>query len=126
MTQVSGKKGEHVRQWKCANGICDIAVAELPGFGARRALATDAGVVTVSRVFDRGGLHLRVAPIDKLTSAKSVALFDDLENGKESWLRGFELLPFGRGAALVVTTTGGVYVLKIEGDKVTPVEVEHS
>lgn len=126
MTQVSGKKGEHVRQWKCANGICDIAVAELPAFGVRRAIATDAGVVTVSRVFDRGGLHLRVAPIDKLTTAKSVALFDDLENGKDSWLRGFELLPFGRGAALVVTTTEGVYVLAIEGDKVRPLDVEHA
>lgn len=124
MTEVSGKNGDLVRQWKCANGICDLAVAQVPGFGKRRALTTDAGVVTVSRVFERGGLHLRVAPIDKLATATTKPLFDDLENGKESWLRGFELLPLGRAALLTVNTIEGVYALKIDGDKLTPLDVE--
>jgi hypothetical protein len=126
MTKITGRKGELVRQWTCANGICDIAVAELPGQSVRRAIATDAGIVTVSRLYDRGGLHVRVAPIDKLATAKSTALFDDFEQGSESWLRGFELLPFGRAAALVVTTTRGVYVLKIDGEKITPLNVNQS
>lgn len=125
-TRVTGKNGELVHQWKCANGICDNAVAQLPGYGKRRAISTDAGVVTVARAFDRGGVHLRVAPIDKLTTTKSVPLFDDLENGKESWLRGYELFPLGAGAAMVVTTTEGVFVVRIDGEKVTPLNVDQS
>lgn len=122
-TSTPDKMGGYVNQWKCANGICDFATAKLPAFGPRKAIATDAGIVTVSRAFDRGGVHLRVAPIDKLATQKSVVLFDDYES-KDSWLRGFELLPLGSGAALVVTTTEGVYLVRIDGDKVTPLDVD--
>jgi hypothetical protein len=125
-TQVTSTKGDQLLVINCANGLCSDTTAKLPGLGARVATATDEGIVTVARVFDRGGVFMRTGAASALANAQSVPLFDDSEKG-ESWLRGMELYPLGKAAALVLSTTAGTYVLRVDGDgKVTPLDVDQS
>ncbi len=122
-TQVPSSKGDQVLVITCANGLCGDTTAKVPGLGARVAVATDFGIVTVARVFERGGVFMRTGAASALANAASIPLFDDSEKG-ESWLRGMDVYPLGKSAALVLSTTQGTYMLRIdEGGKVTPLDV---
>lgn len=123
-TQVPSSKGDQVLVITCNNGLCSDTTAKLPGLGARVAVATDTGIVTVARVFERGGVFMRTGAAATLEKSPSIPLFDDSEKG-ESWLRGMDLYPLGKAAALVLSTTQGTYLLRIdEGGKVTPLDVD--
>jgi len=124
LTQVVGDKGGQVLAITCNNGLCADATANLPALGQRAAVGTDGGIITVARVFDRGGVFMRTGAITALSTATSIPLFDDSEKG-ESWLRGMDLYPLGKSAALVLSTTSGTYLLRVDGDgTVTPLNVE--
>jgi hypothetical protein len=74
---------------------------------------------------DNGGVRMRVGAPDQLATAPETILLDDhIRDGAyrdESTLIGFELLPFGRSAVLLLGTVEGVYALVVEPDgKVAP------
>jgi hypothetical protein len=112
LTRVTGRAHDVVRQWTCAHGSCVDREAHLPESPERAAVTTDAGVVTVARK-DRT-LRLRIGAIGALAAAADRLLFD----GSDGWLGGFELLPAGSAAALVVSTTRGTFVVRIDGSGV--------
>jgi hypothetical protein len=125
-TQVTSNKGDQVLVINCTNGLCSDTTAKLPGLGARVAVATEGGIVTVARVFDRGGVFMRTGAASALANAVSIPLFDDSEKG-ESWLRGMDLYPLGKAAALILSTTSGTYLLRVEADgTVSPLDVDQA
>ncbi|MBX3260625.1 MAG: hypothetical protein KF782_13110 [Labilithrix sp.] len=98
----------------------------LPKF-APLALPLDGKLLLVWRAGRRGGLRMRLAPIEHIASAEDVVLFDDrIQDGRVSErstlleIRGWSRE--GR-AVVLVGTTAGVWALGVDGDgKVTPIE----
>jgi hypothetical protein len=121
LTRVTGAANDVIKQWRCAEGRCDGREARVPPSVLRSAVTTDSGIVTIAR-FDRR-LYLRVGTIDELPNKPDRLLFDGGDAGADGWLGGFELLPLGGAAALVVSTTRGTFVVRIDGSgRATPLD----
>ena len=76
-----------------------------------------------------GGLRLRLAPQDRIEEPNDTVIYDDLvQDGvvqSSSTLLGWELYSRGSYAVLLMSTTAGVHVLRIDGTgKVAPLRVE--
>jgi hypothetical protein len=74
---------------------------------------------------DRGGVRMRLGAPDQLAAAPETVVFDDhVRNGEvrdESTLVGFELLPFGKSAVLLLGTVEGVFAFLVGTDgKLSP------
>lgn len=78
-----------------------------------RAVDVDGKLLVVWRAGDRGGLRLRLAPIDRIGAESDVVVFDDHDRAgvpqAESTLVDFDLLPAPQGAILLLGTVDGVF-----------------
>ncbi|MBX3206903.1 MAG: hypothetical protein KF764_17665 [Labilithrix sp.] len=91
------------------------------------ALPLDGKLLLVWRAGQRGGLRMRLAPIEQIASTEDVVLFDDRIQGGQVAERStlLEIRGWSREgrAVILVATTSGVWALGIAGDgKVTPIE----
>ena len=96
----------------------------------RLAAVDVAGKLLVVWSVGAGGLRLKLAEPNAFAAAKTLVLFDDLwdERGyqAERTLRDFELVSFGAHAALLLHTTRGLHVLRVEQDgRIVPWLVAH-
>ena len=90
-----------------------------------RAIDVSGKLLFVWSAGDRGGVRMRVGAADQLATAPETILLDDhIRDGvyrDESTLVGFELLPFGKTAVLLLGTVEGVYAFMVDADaKLTP------
>ncbi len=90
-----------------------------------RAVDLGGKLLVVWSAGDRGGVRMRVGAPDQLAAAPETILFDDhIRNGDyrdESTLVGFELLPFGKNAVLLLGTVEGVYAFLVDASgKLSP------
>ena len=74
---------------------------------------------------DRGGLRMRLSPIDRFASAPETIVYDDhFRKGAfqpDSTLVGYEVLPLSKGALLLLATVEGVSAFLVdETGKLTP------
>ncbi|WP_394834208.1 hypothetical protein LVJ94_47685 [Pendulispora rubella] len=78
----------------------------------------DGKLVVVWSAGVRGGLRMRMAPIDRIASVPDTILYDDhiRAGGFEdiSTLRGFRLVPFASGVILFLETVDGTFALRID------------
>lgn len=77
---------------------------------------------------ERGGLRMRLAPAQSIANAPDVIVFDDLVKKGEvqstSTLIDFRLLPAASFAILLLSTTDGIYAIRIKADgSYAPVKV---
>jgi hypothetical protein len=92
--------------------------------------AADVGgkLLLVWRAGTVGGLRMRLAPQEHIEEPADAVVYDDLtangETSPTSTLLGWELLARGDYALVVIATTSGVHVLRIDAaGKVTPLKV---
>ena len=90
-----------------------------------RAIDLGGKLLVVWSAGDVGGVRMRVGPPDQLATAPETILLDDhIRDGAyrdESTLVGFELLPFGKSAVLLLGTVEGVYAFLVDdGGKLSP------
>jgi hypothetical protein len=90
-----------------------------------RAIDVSGKLLFVWSAGDRGGVRMRLGAPDQLATAPETILLDDhIRDGvyrEESTLVGFELLPFGKSAVLLLGTVEGVYAFMVDADgKPTP------
>jgi hypothetical protein len=126
-----------VTQVRCSPGACASRTTELSkvfpdvketmpthlaaaDVGGKLLLVWHAGAV--------GGLRMRLAPQEHIEEPTDAVIYDDLtangETSPSSTLLGWELLARGEYALVVIATTSGVHVLRIDGaGKVTPLKV---
>ena len=129
-----------VSQIRCTPAGCQGAVARMekllegrlemaPKEGKVDAVALDGKMLVVWAAGDRGGVRMRLAPVEQLAAAPEVVLFDDLV--KEGRLQPlstlFELRLLSREgfAILLLSTVAGVHALRIEPDgKIAPLPAQ--
>ncbi len=78
-----------------------------------RAVDVDGKLLVVWRAGDRGGLRMRLAPIDRIAAESDIVVFDDQRREgaprEESALVDFAVLPAAHGAVLLLGTVEGVF-----------------
>ena len=94
------------------------------------ALPLDGKLLLVWRAGQRGGVRMRLAPIEHIAAADDVVVFDDrIQDGQVSERSNvLEIRGWSREGRAVVflSTTSGVWALGIDGDgKVTPIATTH-
>jgi hypothetical protein len=129
-----------IRQVRCSSAGCRTEVVRMQAllknrleFAPREGRMVDAAdldgkVVIAWAAGERGGVRLRVAPIESIAKAPDVVLFDDMMKdghaGNLSTL--FDLKLFSREgfAVLLLSTVTGVHALRIDADgKITPMTI---
>ncbi len=129
-----------ISQIRCTPAGCQGAVARMeqilqgryemgPKEGRIDAAALDGKLLVVWAAGDRGGVRMRLAPVEQIAAAPDVLLFDDLvKEGKTQPLSTlFELRLFSREgfAVLLLSSVAGVHALRIEPDgKVSPLPAQ--
>jgi hypothetical protein len=126
-----------VAQVRCTPGACTTRTTELAKvfpdaketMPVRLAAAgVDGKLLLVWQAGTVGGLRMRLAPQDHIDEPTDVVLYDDWTQGgaigQTSSLLGWGLYARGTFALLVLSTTSGVHVLRIDGSaKATPMRV---
>jgi hypothetical protein len=144
VTRVEPADQEHsyktsIRQAHCTSAGCRTDVVRMeallhkrtelaPRDGHVDAADLDGKLLVVWAAGERGGVRLRLGPIESIASAPDVVIFDDMiKDGQVGTLSTFfDLNVFSReGFALVLLgTTSGVHGLRVDPDgKLTPVTV---
>ena len=118
--------GTSLAYTSCAGATCNVKRMKLPPSAERRAVDIGDKLVVVSLAAH--GLLLRVAAPAELETSRSVLLVDPLRDGDQlletGWVRDYRLFSMNGAAALLLSTTDGVYVLRIGADgSVKPVDV---
>ncbi|HZU82765.1 MAG TPA: hypothetical protein VE987_07610, partial [Polyangiaceae bacterium] len=128
----------HVTQARCAPGACTTRTTELAKvfpdvketmpvrlaaseLGGKLLLAWQAGAV--------GGLRMRLAPQEQIEQPADVVLYDDLVQsgaiGDASTLLGWTMFTRHAYAVLVVATSAGVHLVRVDGTgAATPLAVD--
>ena len=95
----------------------DLTPREKKGVGA---IDVGGKLLVVWSAGDRGGLRMRIGAPDQLATAPETILLDDhIRDGvyrEESTLVGFELLPFGKKAVLLLDTVEGVFGFVVDAE----------
>jgi hypothetical protein len=126
-----------VTQVQCSPGTCTSRTTELAKvfpdaketMPVRLAAAdVDGKLLLVWQAGAVGGLRMRLAPQERIEEPADVVIYDDLTQdgaaAATSTLLDWEFFARGSYALVVVATTSGVHVLRIDGSgKVTPLRV---
>ncbi len=109
----------HVQKRIVSRETFDLNDPELRASDAERFRPARVGgsILAVWRAGTRGGLRMRVAPIDRLGGARDVVLFDDLVMGGvlqgTSLLQAFRVYGGARAAVVFLVTSSGTWLVDV-------------
>lgn len=121
----AGCRGGSVRMEQLLQGRLELAPKE----DRIDAVALDGKLLVVWAAGDRGGVRMRLAPIEQIAAAPDVVVFDDLvkEGRVQSLSTLFELRLLSREgfAILLLNTVAGVHAVRIDPEgKVSPLPAQ--